>query len=208
LDLAIGAGGAEQIIVANMTASSGTGSVSRASNYFFPVSIPAGTRLSVKVQSVGASQVLRTSVVLLKNGFLASSPLSRITTYGADTSDSGGVSIVPDTGAGTKGVWAVIDAATANPMRGFVLGLGNGVNTARTTTTWMIDVGVGGAGSEVVVISDLMACAGSTEDTVTPIAFPFIPCSIPAGVRLVVRASCQTADATDKLLDAIIYGVD
>lgn len=208
VDLAIGGAGSEQVILENMTVSSGTGTTYRGQPWFFPVPIPAGTRLAGRVQSTSASLTVRIAVYLLAQGFLPSEPLSRITTYGAAAADSGGTSIDPGGTANTKGAWSQIVASTTNPITALMLGIGNQVNNVRTGAEWLIDIGVGGAGSEQVIVPNFHAKAVTTDDTVCPTCTPLFYVSVPAGSRLAVRAQSDNTDATDRLFDAILYGVD
>lgn len=208
VDIAVGAASSEQVICSNLTASSGTGAVTRGATYTFPIPIPAGTRIAARAQSTTASAVIRPLVILHEHTLMTTESLGRAADYGSATGDSGGTSIDPGGTANTKGSWTQITASTTNPMMGFILAFGNQINTARTQGTFLFDVGIGGAGSEQVILADYFMAISAVDDAPDPIASVFIPCNVPAGTRLAVRAQSSVTDATDRLVDVIIYGVD
>ncbi|MGH8575011.1 MAG: hypothetical protein ACREX8_20940, partial [Gammaproteobacteria bacterium] len=82
----------------------------------------------------------------------------------------------------------------------------NNNNTAAIATTWLIDIGVGAAGSEEVLIADFRVQATASE-TLVPGSTPVFRVTIPEGFRLAVRAQCLTNDATDRLLSCVLYGI-
>lgn len=202
-DIAVGALGSEVVIAENLYL--GHGSTMRLMPlYTLPISINAGERVSVRVQAGFAS--------LVPNVFVYSAPvqkvLGRCTTYGADTADSGGVSVDPGSTANTKGAWHEIAASTTNDIKALILTLGNAGDSSRTTCKFLVDVGIGAAGSEQVIISNYGAAARSEHDCVLPQVSQLIDVSIPAGSRIAVRAQCDITTAGDRLFDAIIYGFD
>jgi hypothetical protein len=204
LDIAVGAAASEQVIVNNLYAS---GLSSLYFNYMFPVSIPPGTRISARIQD-GASGTGRVNVALIGNSLLPSASYGRLTTYGANTADSGGVSIDPGGTLNTKGAYSEIVASTTNRIRGLIIAIGAQGNNARTDALWLFDVAIGAAGSEQIIISDLPISCVAAGDAVSPGVFPIIPISIPEGTRVAVRAQCSIIDAADRLFDVILYGVD
>lgn len=71
------------------------------------------------------------------------------------------------------------------------------------TCSWSVDIGIGGVGSEVVLIPDVRF-ASATDGGTRPIFHPrYQPFNtyIPAGTRIVARASCSINTATARLLD-------
>lgn len=214
VDLAIGAAGSEVVIAENLLVCGASSSGYRVAVYAFhlPVQIPAGVRIAARCQALGASSgALHVNCSLLAQGLLPSSPLSRVTTYGADTSDSGGVSVDPGGSANTKGAWSQL-AASTRPAGLLVVAFGNQANIARSAGNFMVDIGVGAAGAEVVVIPNLALKASASGAGVTialePLVFPPLPVAVPAGARLAARAQSNNTDATDRLLDVVCYGID
>ncbi|MFH0900594.1 MAG: hypothetical protein V2A73_08195, partial [Pseudomonadota bacterium] len=176
--------------------------------YFLPIPIPAGTRIAARCQCSTGGVTMWTRVTPMANGFLSGSSLGRVTTYGAATADSGGVSVDCGAAAWTKGAYSQIVAATTYPCKALLVAYGNQKNGTRTATGFGIDIAIGGAGSEKIVLPDLYcSCYGSGGLPPGSMIMP-LPIAIPAGVRLAARGSCGTTDATDRLLDIVIYGID
>lgn len=204
-DFAIGAATSEQDILSNVPASSTT-SISYLDRLLAELRIPAGSRLSARKQSTTAAQNLHVSANLLAEDALPWGSFQRATTYGAVTADSGGTSVDPGASAGSEGGWVELSAATTAPIKRLKLRMTNGLNDVRTTADWLIDIAIGAATSEQILVSDIHIFASSGND------YPMggnieLPLSIPEGSRLAVRAQCSINDATDRLLDAVAIGI-
>jgi len=209
-DLAIGAAGSEQIIAANLSASPAPFSSyysSAGTAYYLPLSIPEGERLAARTQSLGTT--LRIAVTLVALGGLASKPFNGAATYGAVTADSGGTSIDPGGTAHTKGAYVELTAATSADMRELILALGNAGISRGYAADWLLDIGIGAAGSEQVLLPDLPLCTGSGTISmgILPQTIGPLPCNIPAGTRIAARAQCSINTASDRIFDLILYGV-
>lgn len=100
----------------------------------------------------------------------------------------------PTTGgsAHTKGAWSQVVAATSAPAHGIIL-VPFGANYANVTdTSTLVDVGIGGAGSEVVIVPNVATGYASGSQT-SPIVLPVY---VPQGSRIAVRAqSTRTSQA-------------
>lgn len=205
IDLAIGGAGSEQVIASDLIGTGGTGSISYGGHYFLPVSIPAGSRLAARCQASTLSSIVRVSCLLFGQGFAGFAPYSRIDTYGANEVDSGGVSIDPGGTANTKGAYSQIVASTLSSTDGIIIAIGNQLNSVRSSQSWLVDLAIGGAGSEQIVLPNLAFNASTSPDIVTPQTYGPIPLTIPASSRLAVRSQSDGIDATDRLFDVIIY---
>lgn len=206
LDVAVGAVSSEQVILSNLYFSSGTGSVSYNDPYVFPIFIPAGSRIAVRSQSSTGSEPITINVHLFSHGIKAISPLSIVTTIGDDTSDSGGTSIDSGGSANTKGSYTELITSTSHDIYKLVVCIGNQANTQRASYTWLVDIAIGAAASEQIVIPDLQLFCSSSADTIFPRTFQF-DCFIPAGSRIAARSQCSGTNVTDRLVDIILYGV-
>jgi hypothetical protein len=204
VDIAVGAAASETVIVPNLLYSV-RGIVQDLTDVFLPVPVPAGTRVSARSQGGAGSAQCLIAVDLVSRGFLPSSPLALVTAYGADTSDSTGVSVDPGGTANTLGSWTEITSSTTSPCRQLIVAFGGQANTARTTCTWLVDIGVGAGGSEQIVHQAVFA-RSSTNQHVGP-GFVAFDSNVPTGSRLAARAQCSINDATDRLLDVVLYGV-
>jgi hypothetical protein len=206
VDVAIGAGGSEVVVLSNLLASSPKSNIRHGPHGLFPIYIRRDTRVAARLQSSAASNTQEVWLTYLKVN-----PFPRIyrtcETMGAATGDSGGTSIDPGGTINTKGAWTQMIASTSRRIRLLNLWLGNQNNTARTFCAWFIDIGVGGAGSEVVVWSDLRLDASANSDFIgSSLINNLLPVDIPAGSRVAIRAQCDINDATDRLFDAALYG--
>ena len=204
LDIATGGAGAETVVVSNIALDSNSDNCTAG---FIPISvdIPAGTRVSVRIQSNTTTQTV-TLGVLLEDRALAS--LANPSTYGTDTGNSRGTQIDPGTTINTKGTYVQLSASTSSRIDVLALCLTIGVGATAITTgvRWMIDVATGGAGAETIVIPDITVVANSPADAIRPATLWF-PISIPASTRLAVRCSCSLNTATVRLLCVTLIGM-
>ncbi len=203
-DIAIGAVGAEQVIVSNLLL--GTlqyGNMTRA--FWIPISVPAGSRISARHQGSLGFVYSWVSVHILAGGFMGSAPFGRVTTYGANTAASRGTQIDPGGTANTKGAWVEVTAASTNPTKAMLLGFSEGVSNLLPPVKWLVDVGIGSAGAEIVVIPNLALYADANVRNAMP-NLGWLPCQIPSGTRITVRAQCDLTSANK--FDIAVYGVD
>jgi hypothetical protein len=206
VDIAIGAAGSEVIILADLFKESWGQITALGPIYDFNIDIPAGTRISARCAGY-AYNTKKTSVgVHLMNTGFYKNHLGIVDNYGLNAADCGGVSIDPGGTANTKGAWSQITASTTRTIRELMTVFGNQRNTGRALYHWLVDIGIGGAGSEVVIIPDIPFNCGANL-TLYPVNSVLYPVAIPAGTRLSVRAMCSGNDATDRTFDAILYVV-
>jgi hypothetical protein len=207
-DVAVGAAASEQVILENLIACRVTAATGRlGAHYMFPVSIPAGTRVAARCQDTTGGQGTRVSALLMSQSFLPSRPLGIVTTYGANTADSGGTQVDPGGTANTYGAFSEITSSTTRPTRMLYVGFGNQVNAARTNCSWRVDLAVGAGGSEQDIIESILVSGDAPSDSLSPMCAGPFPVSIPSGTRIAANARCDTNDATDRLLDVVLYGV-
>lgn len=199
LDIGVGAAGSEVVIVPNLPV--GYGLLGRRP-LGFPVRIPKGSRVAIRAQSVVASATAGFVFTFgeLPHGKRAPAALVAM---GANTATSRGVSIA-GAAVNTKSSWVEITAATSQPFGALLLGLQGDADTALAAGTGLVDVGVGAAGSEVVVLADFYVSFAVAEQVNYDGGRPIVPASIPAGSRLAVR---WARDNTGNSIDAILHGV-
>lgn len=196
VDIAIGAAASEQIIVANVPADRAT--VSRSLTIPLPLALPAGTRISARVQKTAGATDVYSSIEICATSALGRSSLQRCITYGAATADSGGTSVNPGGTPGTKGSYSEITASTTTPIEYLLLCIGNQNNGARTQGYFALDVAIGAAGSEQRIILDETLYSSSSQE-IAPEHLPF-EVDILAGSRLACRAQSQTTNTFDVVL--------
>lgn len=202
VDIAVGSAGSEDVIISNLGVNTGSGF--SVHSIIVPYSIPKGSTIRARYQRNNASLTMRCSVKVF--GTLDPPHTSLITTYGADTATSRGTPITVGASANVKSSWVEVSAGTTVPHRWVLLHLGNQANTARTDAGYLVDIGIGSAGSEDIMIPDLLFLIDDALDEPNPNYIGPLPLHITEGTRIAVRASSTITDATDRLFDVILYG--
>ena len=202
IDIGIGASGSEVVLVSNIYGTYDAGSTHL---YYIPLSVPAGTRISARSQSNSNRQA---GVQIIPNygSFYNLPTYGRATTYGENTTDTGGVEVDPGGTVHTKGAWVEITASTTYPIKGLTIHTGSKFNGTMVAASWLLDLGVGAAASEVIQIADL-SMQSSASETMQPHGGT-LSCAIPAGSRIAIRAQSNINNATDRLFDATLIGYD
>lgn len=209
VDIGIGGAGSEVVILGNHFFDgrrlSGSGGYEQ---YFIPLFIPAGSRVAARYQTNLNAEDLNVIVQLMAGDFLLPQAYQKIETIGADTATSRGTDVDPGATANTKGAWSQLIASSAGDWAGFYLVIGWSDNSAvGVHTRFMIDVGVGAAASEVVLLPDWFANVEIVGDRQVVKQSPVFFIPIPAGARVAVRAQSNNTDATDRIFDLAIYGL-
>jgi hypothetical protein len=192
LDLAVGESGSETIVAPNLMIGyrgwRGTA---------FPLHIPAGATLRGRVSCQSSSQTTTVQIgAYLAEPDSGLSVPGRITPYGPTAFSTGGVDVTPSGTANVKGSWAQLTASTTSPIHALMV-LTQGTTNNQSVIDYRIDIGVGGSGSETVIIPDHSVMIDSAE-----LAWPYTPefyplsLSIPAGVRLAARCSSKSNTLT------------
>ena len=181
-DIGIGPNGTETVIIQDVA----FGGALAYTSWDFPFTLPVGTRIAVRTRALtGLSST--TMGMWLYGGGSGMEAGCRATTYGAVTTGSRGTVLTAPTSANTiEAAWTVITAATTAPMRFLVIGLGSPNTTTSTAADLLVDIGVGAAGAEAAIVSDI-ACAVSVNEDINyahPLVFPV---NVPVGSRLVAR---------------------
>lgn len=206
VDLAVGAAASEVVKVANIDA----GQLSTIPNlggfWEFPLFIPSGSRIAFRNQSVVSADTVDAQIDLFYGGRFLQYTGKPPTTYGANTATSRGV----DTAAGLSGVegsWQQITSATTAAHRGLLVSFSGAGDQTILSSDYTYDIGVGTAGNEVAVASDLVI-GSTTAEIITPRAGStrVDGLYIPAGSALSVRLSSSQGSAQS--LDFILHGLE
>lgn len=204
-DIAVGANGAEQVIAENLLWDAAL----RCTIWMYlPINVPASSRVAARCQSTTASHSCRVGIHLINQGPWAMPMVgSKVVALGAATADSGGTALDAGGTANTFGSWAALSTSTPNDIIAYRVLCGLGTNTVPASCGFGLQLGIGGAGSEVVMSGPIkFPCAG-TGDVVGPTNPFWIPCQIPAGQRLSGRVMSSTTDVTDRIIDVVVYGL-
>lgn len=205
VDIGIGGSGSEQVIIPDLQVYAATPSPYVNDRYMFPVFIPRGSRLSARCQeNFASSAYLDVAVQLIAGNATAAGVASLVSAYGS-TTNSQGTTVDPGGSANTKGSWVQITAATTRSHNWLTFAAMNYDGFFSASLRWLVDIGIGGSGSEQVLIPNLALCGTALNDMPERQVQGF-PVSVPAGERLAVRAQCSATTAGDRVLQVKLYG--
>lgn len=172
-----------------------------------PIRIPAATRVAVRYQ-MGAASGRSSQFCLIGHTYsLRRIPaFQRAINYGADTATSRGVNVDAGAAANTKGAYTEITAATTTPIKCFFVMVSNALEATRGSGSFLVDIAIGAAASEVVLVSNLFVTGQNTEVVGPAMMGPFFA-DIPSGVRLAARAQCDSATAANRHFDVAILAL-
>jgi len=210
VDIALGGAGSEVVIIPNLTcgnvadyvASAGCGVM-----YYFPIYIPAGVRVSSTAQASTGGDIVNVAVRLFQHpqgvgGWYG----SRVTAYGADTTNSRGTSVTPVQNAFTT--VTQITASTTYPVRYLQIGYDLLSDTTGASTRMLAQI-IGGASA--VTLVDMLPLKEST--TIESVDFSHanfilsrLMFNLPAASDL--RVAIARDAVTPEARGIILYGVD
>jgi hypothetical protein len=206
VDIGIGGSGSETVLIPNLAAGYAlNATVSNAAHfYYFPIFIPANSRISARCQAAVVSDVVTTRVNLFQRPMGAGWVGARVTAYGADTATSRGVAF--SCGNGSYGTAGTISASTTAGIKHMQIGIQAGSRSSLTDLRQLYEVRLGastGIAGPLIGNTDTgVEAVGFTHANEQLAAMSF---GLPPGVDLRV-AGMQSGTAAN--MDAIIYGVD
>jgi len=204
IDLGIGAGGSEQVIIANWMVSA----VRRmGQSIFWPIHIAKGTRVAARMQSgATASPTLQVNGLFMSAGWGHTPGFSFCETYNfnaANTSVTTG-NYDPGGTANTKASYITIGTTTRH-IRALNM-MFDPRNAAATSAIWRCDIAIGATPD--IIFPDLTLINETTMDELGQRAFGPFPVNIPPGTAIKFRAQCTITDATDRIMRHIhMYGM-
>ncbi len=210
VDIAVGAAGSEQVIIADLVISNSF--LSQASHYCFPVNIPAGTRLSARSQvNQTATNGIYVSVVLFDGAFTNNEGYAGVDGIGFVSGTSAGTSIDPGATANTKSAYVQLTASTARDYMGFAINTDIAGDTVSSVfPAWYLDISIGAAASEKDIVPNLYILgisAGASNVCAQDGPTAVIPIPIPSGTRISARAQCISNNASARKIGVVVYGV-
>jgi len=206
IDIGIGAAQFEAILMPNILYCRRAADV--CAHFCLPIGVPAGARLAARIQSTSGGATVAAAIMLLSHGFPGMAHFGFVQDYGTVLADSGGVSVDPGATLNTKNTWSQLVAATVRPARWLMISIGNVGNNVRSNANWLFDVAIGPAGQEHPILANMGLNAFTTPDLVQPLVYGPFPVAIPSGSRIAAHAQCDISDATDRLFDIAVYGVE
>ena len=217
VDVAVGAGGSEEVIVPNLYYSQ-IQSANHQASFDLPVSLAEGERVAFRAQTSSTNvsdNTCRTDIYAIRRGAWAISPgCSRVVDMGLNLSTTKGVSVDPGATVNTKGAWAEITASTPNDFSALAVSISNNNVASGQTPQVMghlVDVGIGAAGSEEVIAKNMpLHTNTSNSPGLSKFGRQFVintRIPIPSGTRIAVRAQCNENQATGRILFAGAFGI-
>ena len=199
IDLAVGGSGSEQVIINNLLhAPVGF----PGSTYFFPISIPSGTRLSARLQGTAASRQAWIFITLT-NGHES---YSRVATWGADITDSSGLAIDGGGTAHTKGTYAQLTSATDFAIKKLLFVVGNQVQASRAATNFLWDFAVDIGGNKQIMLADIPLHNQSSGNPSPWVLGPY-DVILPAASNLYARTQSSVTATASRQFDLVAYGI-
>lgn len=188
MDIAIGAAASETVVVADMLAShTSTFQNNYARQTYIPISIPKGTRVSARIQSDTASNILELVVWFLGgSSFGPIGVYSGVQQFGGDTATSRGALLTAGN-TGAESAWVSVGSSTTRDLRALqLLVAGDGTVSAYTALAYHIEIGIGSTN-----YGEFYMVSSTAEAMIGPWPALPIPCWIPSGSQLQARAECS-----------------
>lgn len=184
-DIGIGAAGSEIVLAPNLFCGPKLTQDSYGSVFILPCSIPAGSRVAVRSQTDGVSISASINIGFF-TGYLTAQYPGNLFDIGTMLATSTGTALtIPASGSSA---WVQLVASTAYDIKKFLLFIGG----AGPDTQAMIDLAVGAAGAEQIILGGIgyleRQITGSVGQSGPSSCGPF-PIQIPAGSRISVRAT-------------------
>ena len=207
VDIAIGGAGSEIVIVNNISIFKNP---SRGDRFFFPLMIPAGTRIAGRMSSDNLGDGMNVHMETYQDQFSSAGAGSGIDTYGFSNATNLGTAVDPGGTANTKGVYSQITASLTNDLAGFMFQMDTQNNTTGTSTdlSWLIDIAVGAGGSEVIILPNFYQVSyGVNGNNLHIPTVGYMPMPIRAGTRISVRGQCSVTLTPDRTFGITLYGI-
>lgn len=206
VDIAIGGLGSEVVVIPDIivaTPRTSQGSLT----LFLPLALAKGSRIAARTSATELSAGIDILIAVLQTGFATMPPFGVITQAGAGGNTAGGTTVDPGGTANTR-VITELTTGISHRTRAIMLVITARGNTAHATARWLLDLCIGAGGSEVVIVPEFLAETAAIPDDFAHRVFgPFLV-NIPASTRIALGARCSINDATDRLLEAVVYCLD
>lgn len=199
-DIGIGAVSSEVVLIPNLIATYGAGRRCTGEATFFPVHVPAGSRLVARGQSNSTTKNFEVGVRLVHHGYLYES-FTDVESLGEDLGDSGGKEVDPGTTGNTKGAWSSMGTPTIEPKLLVLMNATASANFSLRDARFLFDVGVGATPD--IIMENLAFTTDSNPDMPFPRSFGPFPYTSEG--ELQIRAQTQITNDSDRKMDFIAY---
>lgn len=204
VDIGVGAAGSEVVVIPDLMFSSRLG---HPSAQWIPMAFPSGARMAVRCQCTSTTNIPQITVTTIAATDASGPGYQKMVAYGVTAASSDGTVIDPGGTANTKGSWTQITAATTFAISMLYIAFAAGADSALADGTWLVDLGIGAGGSEIVLIPDILVGAQLASDLIAPQLLGPIPVHVPIGTRLSMRSACSHNAVGDRLFETVVYGL-
>ena len=174
--------------------------------YDLPLRVKAGQQLGMRVQASSASHVLNCTITGFSKGAYDGQGYARMVRLQTAVANSRGTAIDAGATASTKSAWVELNSSTSVDVDALFAVVGFNGDTGRTAAaTALLDIGVGAASSEYVIVPNLFLRWTTTTDGPQQI-LGVLPVPVRNASRLVARLACTDATAGDRTLDLCLHG--
>ncbi len=125
---------------------------------------------------------------------------ARVEQLGEDLALTAGTDLASNASANVKGSWVQITASLAFAADGFYVSLAD----AAATRDYLVDIAVGAAASEVVILENLPYHTGNPSNI--GMANAYFPIPLAAGVRIAARCQDSTGSGSVRILVRPVQG--
>lgn len=202
-DIGVGSAGNEIVVVPDLLAGgAGSYATNGGKSYYFPIRIPAGSRIAVRARS----NVTTAFRVYITTDQLATGPeRSLVGSFAKAIGVDGASSDVAQTvasGTTNKGAWVVLGTTDA-AMWDWQVGIHSNAGT-QTGLVYHVDLAVGDGSNFDVLIQDAYWATSTAEQNWNGLVPSRAGRKLPAGSTLYARAQCN---GTPESLQVSAYGV-
>lgn len=206
IDIGIGVAGSEKVILENLRQDYVRGQHNKSTGgLFIPLAISSAERVAARMSADKTLVVVNIALTIVKGGFLFPSGFTKIEALGHATATDRGTQISSSATANTKGSWAEIVASTAKDYAGIFGYLGSAGDSGAGNERRLVDIAIGSAGSEQVIIPNWFHSFENLADQNVPFLTPIFWTPIASGTRIAARSQ---QDLTSNLnFDLTLYGI-
>lgn len=203
IDVGIGPVGSEVAVLPQIGFSGVVGGTSHVNSYSIPFTIPMGERISIRAMTSNAvAQNLIVNLYATYAGFLGEGEYTVGVGIINTASAVRGSVIDPGAVANTKGAWVTLATAGVVGLyfQYILLFVGTNQNAQTVSKNWSVDIAIGAAGSEQLVIPDIRFYLDVGYKLILPSVIGPIPWMNFGSARIAARASCDSALATERII--------
>lgn len=201
LDIGIGLAGAERVLIPKITIQRMMSDVSSSApvECLLPIKIPQGSRLAIRTSGNATSSSMLVKCLLVKYQDSPYEGSYLATSYGVSENCSG--TVIDPGSSFVKGKYYEITPATVGPIKWLAMFFMT--DQPGAGTMWTVDIAVGEAGSESILLPDFVI---QNYLGIHPCSM-ILPFDIVQGSRISARAQCSSITLPDRDFELGLIGI-